>query len=122
MPREFSRYRQMAKQVQHELATLLQQRFPVSDYGLFSVSGVDLSPDLKNAKVYITRLDTDSSTLSVDELLAVFSKDKGALRFALASRIHSRSVPQLRFIHDRAIERAARVDSLLASLHKPSEG
>ena len=53
MPKEFGRNRRVAQLIKEELAILIQKRFPISQYGLVTLTSVDVSPDLKNSKVYI---------------------------------------------------------------------
>ena len=56
MPREFGRNQRVAGFIKQELATLIQRAFPLNDYGMITVTEVDVSPDLKNAKIYVTTL------------------------------------------------------------------
>ena len=111
MAREFARHQRMAEQIKHELARLVQQRFPTCEYGLISVSSVDLSPDLGNAKVFVTCLDRAAAS----GLVQALNEHKGELRNILSKTVHARSVPKLCFEHDDTPARAERIASLLAS-------
>lgn len=65
MAKEFGRNRRVADLVQHQLAGLLQREMDSKRFGLITISIVDVSPDLLNAKVFVTSLmdDCDRETL-----------------------------------------------------------
>ena len=81
---------------------------------MFSVTEVDVSPDVKNAKVFI-------SVYSTDELKkkATFEGIKGAsqkIRRCLSSKMHIRYVPELRFFEDGALEYGNKIDKILSEI------
>ena len=57
MPKEFSRNRRVAELLQRELAILVQRHTQNTDMGVVTVSTIDVSQDLKNAKIYIQDLE-----------------------------------------------------------------
>lgn len=78
---------------------------------LIAVSEVRFSPDLRNAKVYI-------SLHGIRDEQALFQKileHKGALKRELGKRVRDqlRKMPEVEFIHDDSIDRAGRIDELL---------
>ena len=69
MAKEFGRNRRVADLVQQELAVILQRELDVRQFGLVTVSAVDVSPDLLNATVFVTFLANDQARDSlVDDL------------------------------------------------------
>jgi len=60
MPKEFGRNRRVAQFIKKELSVLIQREFPLHQYGMITLTNVDVSPDLKNATVYITALNNNS--------------------------------------------------------------
>ena len=60
MAREFSRAERVADHLQRELATLIQQELRDPRLGMVSVTAVKVSRDLAHARVYVTRLGSDS--------------------------------------------------------------
>ena len=56
MPREFGRNRRVAQLIKEELAILIQKKFPLSQFGLITLTNVDVSSDLKNSTIYFTSL------------------------------------------------------------------
>lgn len=79
------------------------------DLAMVSITGVDVSPDLHLARVYLTGLTEDQTKETVKELV----KQKGKARHALGQRIRLRYTPELDFRYDDTTMRASRVEALL---------
>lgn len=109
MPREFSRNRRVGQLLKRELAVLLQRDFPTPKGVMVTVSAVDVSPDLRNAKVYITVLGSGN----IEDILNRLGSDSGKIRYALAQRVKLRVIPKLDFVHDFSLEQGNRMDALL---------
>ena len=58
MPKEFGRNRRVAQLLKKELAVLVQEKFSLTQYGLITLTNVDVSPDLKNSTIYFTSLNS----------------------------------------------------------------
>jgi ribosome-binding factor A len=78
--------------------------------GLLSVTRVDLSPDLRAARVFVsfTGSDAEGAAAVVGLTSAV-----GFIRGEVAHRLSLRRAPELRFFHDKTVEAVARIDALL---------
>lgn len=77
---------------------------------LTTVMHVDVSEDLRHAKIFVSVMG-DASEQS--EVLAGLKNANGFIRSVLASRIGMRSVPELHFLIDHSIEDRTRIDMLL---------
>ncbi len=78
--------------------------------GLVSVTEVDVSPDLRRAKVFVSVMGTDeekTSTFRALEAAAHF------LQRELRKRLTIRRTPELFFLPDDSLERGARILALL---------
>jgi ribosome-binding factor A len=86
--------------------------------GFVTLTGVELSPDLRQARVYVSRLGTDA-----DREAAVTALNHAVpfLRHALATRARLRFTPALRFFSDAAVERGSRVEAILQEIHAQEE-
>ena len=81
---------------------------------MFSITEVDCSPDLKNAKVYVSVYST-----SADKKKSTFEGIKVAsqkIRKALSEKMHIRYVPSLTFYEDGALEYGNNIDKILSTL------
>ena len=105
----YSRSVRVADQIQREVALLVVHEVADPRVGDVTVSGVDLSPDMRQARVLVTPgRDTDGRA-SVDAL----NRAAGFLRSRLGRRVRMRRVPRLVFEHDRTLEHALRIDALI---------
>lgn len=81
---------------------------------MFSITEVDCSPDLKNAKVYVSVYST-----SADKKKSTFEGIKDAsqkIRKTLSEKMHIRYVPSLTFYEDGALEYGNNIDKILSTL------
>ncbi len=111
MPKEFSRSRRMGAQIQRSLASLIQDELKDPRVGMVTVSAVEVSRDLANAKAYVTVLGQDG--VGARETVRVLNDAAPFLRRQLAGHLTARTVPQLRFYYDESFERGARLSSLI---------
>lgn len=120
MAREFKRSLRVGEQIQRELALLLQQEVKDPRIGMVTVSDIELSTDLAQARVYVTIYGQDGQQ---KQALQALNHAAGFLRSELARRLSLRSIPVLRFYYDTAAEQGHRIDALLqaASSKKDSQ-
>ena len=75
-----------------------------------SVTRVEISPDLINAKVYFSVLGEESNKL---EVIEAFNTASNYLRRKLSASIRLRVMPHLSFYYDHSIEQGAKVLKVL---------
>lgn len=85
---------------------------------LISITDVDVTEDLRYARVYLSLLGSDEQA---SEAFAGIRHATGFLRRGLAQRLSIRYVPELIFHMDPSIERGARVLKLLKEISEESE-
>jgi ribosome-binding factor A len=78
-----------------------------------AVSDVRMSPDLRTARVFVRRLGRDADPRDV---LRALGRAANFLRSRVGEALQLRYVPELRFEYDHLIDRAERVERLLADL------
>ena len=76
--------------------------------GFFTLMDVDVSPDLRHAKVYVSVLDEAEEA----DTLEVLQDHKGHFRSELAKRLHLKRTPELHFMVDEMEKRAQRMDQI----------
>jgi ribosome-binding factor A len=79
---------------------------------MVTVTGVDISPDLHFARVFVSGLNEDSTKQIAKELNA----QGGKIRHFLGQRIHLRYTPELDFRYDETAARAGRIEQLLSDI------
>lgn len=101
---------QVADLIRTELSVILQRELNDPNLGFLTVPEVELSPDLKYARVFVSSLDKPGER---QKALAALQKAKGRIRHLLAQRAGLRYTPELDFRLDQTAERAATIDRLL---------
>ena len=119
MPKEYSRNLRVAELLQRELAMLVQQYTRDSEMGLVTLSAIDVSPDLKNAKIFITCM---GNTVNIEEIVSKLNEQSGQFRHDLGKVVKLRIMPKLNFQFDYTLERANRLSTLIDSLHVDNTG
>lgn len=112
MAREFSRTQRVADYLQRELAQLIQQELRDPRIGMISITGVDVSRDLAHARVWFTRLGSDTPE-DASEAAKALNGAAGFLRSLLSRDSNLRSVPQLGFRFDVSVGRGRDMEDLI---------
>ena len=115
MPRIYGRNRRVADLVQREIAAVIQKELPASEAGMITLSFVDVSPDLKNAKIYYTCL---GSALEDEALGQLLNQKAKHFRHHLAKTLPLRVVPALVFLYDQSVARGARLSALIDAVNE----
>lgn len=125
-PESVSRSQRVAERVREELVRMLLGG-EVRDPGVHGtyVSAVQMSPDLKLAKVYVCMDPAASLTVVPSEhhgkeMLAALARASGFLRTTLAKRLGLRYVPALRFYIDTHTDQVERVERIFEEMHASS--
>jgi len=104
--------------IQRELATLLRNiKDPRVNQGMISVTAVDTTSDLRQAKVYLSVYDLRSEK----EFQKGLKSASGFLRRELGQALSLRHTPELLFELDKSIERGARISTILSGLEIPED-
>lgn len=97
------------EEVQRELAVLIPSVKDPRVTGMISVTAVDVTQDLKYAKVYISVLDKDDS----GQVLKGLKSAAGYLRRELGRALNLRHTPELTFLRDDSMAKGAKILEML---------
>jgi len=117
MPSETSRTRRVGEQIKRELSTPMRTLAQDGRLGLITITAVDVSPDLRQARVLVTAIGTDRP---MTEIIAILNEHGGELRYHLAHVMSLRIVPRVEFVYDESVERGMRLGHLIDSLQDSS--
>ena len=81
--------------------------------GFVTVTGVDTSPDLRQATVYVSVL---GDARKQERTLAGLGAAHGVLQASLARELRMKRTPQLTFAYDQSVERGVRMTKLIDEL------
>lgn len=106
----------LAEEMKREISQIIREEIKDPRFNLVSVTRVEVSSDLRYAKVYISVLGSEEDQQKVDQ---AFKKAGGFIRTELASRIRVRHVPELAFKLDKSIEHGVRIATILEQVKEP---
>lgn len=103
-------------EVQRELSNIIRQgikdpRVPM----LTSVTAVEVAPDLKNCKAYISVM--GDAQVKADAI-AGLKRAEGYIRHQLASSLNLRNTPEIRFVLDESIEYGVTMSKLIDDVNR----
>jgi ribosome-binding factor A len=115
----YKRSTQVGAAMSRELSLIVQQELkdPRLAAGLVTVSGVELSDDLKFAKVFVSVLGNEDSRRTS---LVGLESAKGYIRKLLGERMKLKYLPEIVFKEDHSFEEGDKIDRLIDSLHQPN--
>ncbi len=103
----------VADVIKNELSILIIQRVRDPKLRDISISRVELSDDLRHAKIYYTSFQGSIDAKVIKDRLA---KAKGFMRSHLARKLNLRYTPELHFWYDKTAEKVEEMERLLADL------
>lgn len=83
--------------------------------GLVTITDVDVSPDIRNAKVFVSIL---GGTIAKTKVVSLLNDRTIPIRSAIARKLYLRHVPALVFMLDETGERADRINKLINEWHE----
>ncbi len=103
-------------EVQKELAQIIRGEIKDPRINpMTSVVAVEVAPDLKNCKAYISVLGDQKS---VDDTLAGLNSAVGFIKSRLAKTINLRNTPEIHFIMDQSIAYGVNMSKKIADVNK----
>jgi ribosome-binding factor A len=101
-----------------ELSELILREIKDPRIRLVSLTGVEVTSDLRRAVVRVSVLGEESQR---EEAVEALRHARGFLRTELAHRLRTRVTPELVFELDRGAEHSQKISDLLESLHGRDE-
>lgn len=109
----YKRAERVADQIRMEVADILVRKTKDPRVAFVTVTGVDMSPDLRMAKIFVTTLQEGQEGEAAFQGL---QKAHNFIRAELGRRLSLRYTPDLVFRRDVSEQHGSRIDQLLDSL------
>jgi len=114
MATEHRRSDRVAEAIREEVATFLAEDAKDPRItGMVTVTGVEITRDLRHAKVFVSVMGSDTDRASTFEGLASAA---GHLRSRVGRALRLRLAPEIVFRADESVAHAARIEDLLARI------
>ncbi|AZU61528.1 30S ribosome-binding factor RbfA [Neobacillus mesonae] len=104
----------VGEQMKKELTDIIGRKIKDPRIGFVTVTDVQVTGDLQQAKVFISVLGDDEQK---ENTLKGLAKAKGFIRSEIGHRIRLRKTPEIIFEFDESIDYGNRIETLLHQLH-----
>ncbi len=104
----------VAETIKKEISMILIRETSDPAFGFVTITTVKLSKDLRVAKVYVSVLEKNIRSTTLDHL----NNAKGHIRSKLASKLHLRHIPELNFYIDDTLDYVENIENLIKEIHK----
>jgi ribosome-binding factor A len=112
------RANRVGEQMKKELSEIIGRKIKDPRIGFVTVTDVQVTGDLQQAKVYISVLGDDEQR---ENTLKGLAKAKGFIRSEIGQRIRLRKTPEIIFEFDESIDYGNRIETLLHQLQPVEE-
>jgi ribosome-binding factor A len=114
----YARSARVSRHIRNTLAELLNKKIRDPRLRTVTITGVDLSPDLRLAKIYFSTPGDEQAVARAED---GFEKARSFIKRHLAGSLGLRYMPDLRFYYDTSLAYGARIDNLLKTLGGENE-
>jgi ribosome-binding factor A len=102
--------RRVNEAVREVLSARLAEGLKDPRIGFVTVTSVDTSSDLRQARVYVSVLGSEQER---DATLAGLSASRGLLQARVNEELHMKRTPRLEFVFDESVQRGMRISELI---------
>ncbi len=106
----YKRTDRVSELIRREISDIIANDVRDERIGMVSVSGAEVSRDLKNATVYVTVLGDETD---VDISVKALNNAAQYIRSCLSERVELRYIPVIKFLFDNSIISGMRMDKIL---------
>lgn len=114
---ESKRQKQVAKLILEEINLIFQKEgLTIIDGGMISISKVMVTPDLLEARVYLSLFQVKEPEALINNIVAKTSELRNQLGRGLRHQL--RRIPELKFFNDETLDQVFKMEELLKSIRK----
>ncbi len=112
------RQQQVSEFLREEISEIMRRELNDPRLGLVSLTRVEISPDLRQARVFVSVLGSEEEFQAA---VAALNGASGFIRHLLKPRMHVRHIPELSFRADHSMEYAEKMARTLRELQITQE-
>ncbi|MBP9854092.1 MAG: 30S ribosome-binding factor RbfA [Candidatus Omnitrophica bacterium] len=105
-------------QMRREISIIIHQKMDDPRMSYITITHVDVSPDLKNAKVYFSVLGDENNLI---EAVTVLNNARGLIRHMVSQQIQIRHTPEIYFIQDDSMSMEAKIEETIREANDKHE-
>ena len=111
--RPYKRNERLSKEIRIILSDFILKEFNVEGSGIITISKVNISRDIRNAKIHFSVIDNQ---LTSDEVSKELNKKSKYIKGLIGKQITSKNIPELKFYFDDSIEYYDKLDKLFINI------
>ena len=113
-----SRLERFNEEMRHQVSLIVEQELSDPRIGFVTITRVEMTPDLMQARVYFTTLKTEKA---LADTIGGLNSATGFIRKLIGERIKTRFTPEIMFIYDDSQKKRDRIDEIIDKIHKEKE-
>ena len=113
-----NRQKRLGELFKQEISELITRKIKDPRVGFVSITSVDLSPDLRNAKIYISVFGSEKEKKSS---LAGLNSATSFIKRELGRRLRLKYMPDIAIFYDESIEKGAHISAIIDSVIKEED-
>ena len=110
-----TRPERVAEAIRKEISIMIHEELKDPRIGFTTITKVEITPDLRYAKIYYTVLGNDKEKKSTEIAL---KRAKGFIRGHMGDRLKLRVTPEITFKVDKSTEYADKMERLFDKIHE----
>ena len=114
----FKRSQRIQELLLEEISKLLQSGLKDPRIGFTTLTRVEVSDNLKHAKVFVSVMGTEKEK---NDTLEALTSAKGFIRNSLGKNLYLRYLPELEFKKDENAEHVEKITRIISDLHSESD-
>jgi ribosome-binding factor A len=115
---KFQRSDRVAGALLKLVSQLLNEEVNDPRIGIVTLTGAEVSRDLKHARIYVSPLGEKGKR---DEILSGLKSATGFIRTRVARELRMRFAPEIEFVYDETPDQARRIENLLKQVKEHPE-
>jgi ribosome-binding factor A len=113
----YKRSERVGDLIREEVADLIMYKLKDPRIGFVTVTGVEMTADLKLARVFVSIMKEEERELTLD----ILNASKNFIRSHLSKRLRMKFIPAIEFRLDTSVEYGLRIDRLLKEIKEKDE-
>lgn len=112
----YKRSQRVSDLLRQEIADIIMRKVKDPRLGFVTVTGVDITDDLKIARVFVSCLKDEEKGITLD----ILNSAKNFVRSEVARRIRMKNIPSIEFRIDESMGYGDRIEKLLREIKENS--
>ena len=108
-----SRVKRVSETLKEVLSEIIQRELKDPQVGFVTVTGVEMTPDLRQARVWVSVMGMAGEE---EKSMKALNHAKGFIKAEVAKRVRLRYMPELIFMRDTTVQTSMRIEGILKEI------